>query len=195
MARAGALNVCSVHLMSSSSSPVQAVVAIYTGPLQGVRFADIDSDSLAHLATEVESITSDVEKLEAQLASLRSALAQKEESLLVLTQQALAYARIYAENDETLTAELNAIALPRATKPRKNGVSKSPERKARAPKEEGQLGADSAGAGAEAELETVAAAAKSKRKAPAVAVESDKEAIATRPGRRKLPTRTGRAAR
>ena len=36
-----------------------------------------------------------------------------------LAQQALAYARIYAENDEALSAELNDIALPRAAKPRK----------------------------------------------------------------------------
>jgi hypothetical protein len=61
--------------MTSLSSPVQAVVAIYSGPLQGISFADIDADSLSSLASEVESIGGEVEALEAQLLSLREALA------------------------------------------------------------------------------------------------------------------------
>src|SRR5690606_4780311 len=100
--------------MSSLPAPLQAVVDLFTGPLQGVRFADIDGEGLGTLATEVESLSNEAEALESQLASYREALAQKQEALNALAQQALAYARIYAENDETLSAELEEISLPRS---------------------------------------------------------------------------------
>lgn len=188
--------------MSSLSSPVQAVVALYSGPLEGVRFADIDAESLGNLATEVETISAEVEALEAQLGSLREALAQKEELLLSITQQALAYARIYAESDEALTAELNEIALPKGNKPRKSAGNKSSERGARASKDAADGSADEGATDAEVvEAEPVAAAkaaepAKGKRRAAVAEVEAKEEpAPAAKAGRRKLPTRSGRAAR
>jgi hypothetical protein len=66
-----------------------------------------------------------VERQEATLAELKQGLAQRQEALLVLAQQALAYARVYAENDEPLLEELNRISLPRAAKPRKPGTAKA----------------------------------------------------------------------
>ncbi len=105
--------------MTSLSPPLQAVVALFRGPLAGVRFADVDANGLSSLAAEVESATAEIEAHEAKLAELRQDLAQRHEALLTLAQQALAYARIYAENDETLAAELGQIVLPRAAKPRK----------------------------------------------------------------------------
>ena len=41
---------------------------------------------------------------------------EKQEALLLRAQRALAYARVYAESDTTLTASLEAIGLPRATR-------------------------------------------------------------------------------
>ncbi len=194
LARSRPLNVCSVATMTSLSSPLQAVISLFSGPLHGVRFADIDADGLSSLATEVESLGSEVESLDAQLTNLRDALAQKQEALLALAQQALAYARIYAESDEALTAELNEIALPRATKPRKGGSMK-PERGTKAPKEDTDNNINGSVADVEAgEVEPAPAPTKSKRKA-AVAEEPKEETAAPAAGRRKLPTRAGRAAR
>jgi hypothetical protein len=110
--------------MTSLSPPIQSVLELFKGPLSGVRFADIDATGLASLAAEVESAASEVQRQEAQLAELRQALAQRQEALLVLAQQALAYARVYAENDEPLLEELNRISLPRAAKPRKPSAAK-----------------------------------------------------------------------
>lgn len=90
-----------------------------------VRFADVDAEGLASLAAEVERAASGVADQEAKLAELRQSLAQAQESLLVLAQRALAYARVYAENNDELTEELNQIALPRAQKPRKPPVLKA----------------------------------------------------------------------
>lgn len=105
--------------MSSLSPSIQAVVQLFEGPLSGVRFADIDGSGLGRLATEVEEATRQVQAHEAQLAELRQVLAQRQEALLTLAQRALSYARVYAEGDEALTAELAQIALPKPSKPRK----------------------------------------------------------------------------
>jgi hypothetical protein len=121
--------------MTSLSPPLQAVVALFRGPLSHVRFADIDAAGLTGLATEVEAAAREVEQQEAKLVELRQSLAQRQEALLALAQQALAYARIYAENDEALSAELNDIALPRAAKPRKPAAPKATRAEEPAPAE------------------------------------------------------------
>jgi hypothetical protein len=111
--------------MTSLSPQIQSVLELFKGPLASVRFADIDATGLANLAAEVEAVGSEAEEQEAKLAELRQDLAQKQEALLVLAQRALAYARVYAENDEPLLEELNRISLPRAAKPRKPSVPKA----------------------------------------------------------------------
>jgi hypothetical protein len=111
--------------MTSLSPQIQSVLELFKGPLASVRFADIDATGLANLAAEVEAVGSEAEEQEAKLAELRQDLAQKQEALLVLAQRALAYARVYAENDEPLLEELNRIALPRAAKPRKPSAAKA----------------------------------------------------------------------
>lgn len=186
--------------MSSLSSPLQSVVALFTGPLQGVRFADIDGEGLGALASEVESLNGEVEAHEAHLAQLRETLSQKQETLLALAQQALAYARIYAEGDETLSAELNEIALPRATKPRKSTAPKTPsERGTKTSKDE------STEAPVDTSHEELTAEAvppsgtKSKRKGgesdasrKSVEAEAPSEPAAAAAGRRKIPARRAR---
>jgi hypothetical protein len=105
--------------MSSLSPSIQSVVQLFRGPLSGVRFGDIDAAGLGQLAAEVETTAAEVEAQEAKVAELKQSLAQRQEALLQLAQQALAYARIYAEGDDALTAELGQISLPRPAKPRK----------------------------------------------------------------------------
>ena len=110
--------------MTSLPAPVQAVLELFQGPLSDVRFADVDAAGLARLATEVEGAASAVAQQEAQLAELKQTLADRQDALLLLTQRAVAYARVYAEHDEALTAQLANIVLPRAAKPRKASVAK-----------------------------------------------------------------------
>lgn len=121
--------------MTSLSAPVQAVLELFQGPLSDVRFADVDAAGLANLAAEVEGAASAVARQEAQLNELRQTLADRQDALLLLTQRAVAYARVYAEHDEALTAQLANITLPRASKPRKAGAAKPPSAEAAAPSE------------------------------------------------------------
>jgi hypothetical protein len=135
--------------MTSLSPSIQSVLELFKGPLSNVRFADIDAEGLARVAAEVEAAGSEVQRQEDELTTLRQTLAQRQEALLVLAQQALAYARVYAENDEPLLEELNRIALPRSAKPRKASTSSNGARTPRV-----EPGAE-AGAGANARGETL----------------------------------------
>lgn len=173
--------------MTSLSPPLQAVVALFRGPLQNVRFADIDAAGLSNLAQEVEGAAAEVEAHEAKLAEQRQLLAQKLEALSALAQQALAYARIYAEGDEALTAELNDIALPRASKPRKAAPAKPAAR-------DGEPAAAMSEPSSENTAAEVAAAVEPSASAAAEGAEADDGAASAKPGRRKVQRRLGRPA-
>jgi hypothetical protein len=99
--------------MTAISPPIQAVLDLFSTSLAEVRFGDVDAQSLARIATEVEAAADAVACAQAALDAARAELHGREEALLVHTQRALAYARVYAESDETLSARLEAITLPR----------------------------------------------------------------------------------
>lgn len=179
--------------MTSLSPQLQAVVALFRGPLQNVRFADIDAAGLTTLAQEVEGAAAEVQAYETKLSELRQLLAQKQESLLGLAQQALAYARIYAEGDEALSAELNEIALPRAAKPRKPASAKPAAREAdSAPTEAAPVVAEATSARA-AEAGT-AGAEEAAPEAEGATEAAPDDVAAPKLGRRKVQRRLGRAA-
>ena len=110
--------------MTSLSAPLQSVIDIFQGPLAGVRFADVDAAGLASLAAEVDNAATAVAQQEAHLSALRQTLAERQDALLVLAHRAVAYARVYCEQDDALTKQLAGITLPRAAKPRKPGAAK-----------------------------------------------------------------------
>jgi multidrug efflux pump subunit AcrA (membrane-fusion protein) len=97
-------------------SPIQSLLDLFTTALADVRFADVDGQTLARVAADVEAAIAVVSSAEAALASAREALQERQEALLQQAQRALAYARVYAESDEALTERLGAIALPRGTR-------------------------------------------------------------------------------
>lgn len=114
--------------MTSLPPLVQSVLDLFQGPLSGVRFADIDAAGLAKSAAEVEAASAEVQRQQAALAESQRDLDERLEALVGLAHQALAYARVYAENDEQLSEEVNRIALPKAPKPRKTNGVKAPAR-------------------------------------------------------------------
>ena len=111
--------------MTTLSPAVLSILELFKGPLSSVRFADVDAEGLAALAADVERAALAVADQEAKLAELRQGLAARQEALLVLAQRALAYARVYAENNDELLEELNGISLPRVAKARKPNAMKS----------------------------------------------------------------------
>jgi hypothetical protein len=95
---------------------VQALLDLFATSLADVRFADVDGPSLARCAAEVEAAAQAEAVARSALDAANLALQEKQEALLRRAQRALAYARVYAESDTTLTASLEAIGLLRATR-------------------------------------------------------------------------------
>jgi hypothetical protein len=99
--------------MTAISPQIQAVLDIFAAALADERFGDIDAQSLARIAAEVQSASAVVASTQLTLDAARAELHSREEALLLHAQRALAYARVYAESDEALSARLEAITLPR----------------------------------------------------------------------------------
>jgi hypothetical protein len=98
------------------SPPIQSLLDLFTTSLADVRFADLDGQTLARLAEGVVTAADTVAAAQSALDAARDALNERQETLLHQAQRALAYARVFAESDETLTAQLDAISLPRAAR-------------------------------------------------------------------------------
>ncbi len=102
--------------MNAIHPAVQALLQLFATTLADVRFADVDGSTLARCAAEVEGAAQAEAVARSALDAALLALQEKQEALLQRAQRALAYARVYAENDPTLAASLEAIGLPRATR-------------------------------------------------------------------------------
>jgi hypothetical protein len=95
-------------------SAVQEVVDLFVSELGSLKFGDLEPTSLAAACEEVNAVAADVIRAEAALENTRAVLAEKRDALLQKAQRALAYARVYAENQPDLAARLERIALPRS---------------------------------------------------------------------------------
>jgi hypothetical protein len=96
--------------------PIQTLLDLFTASLADVRFADVDGQTLGRCAAEVESAAEAVAAAQATLDGARETLRLKQDILLQRAQSALAYARVYAEGDEALSTQLDAVSLPRSTR-------------------------------------------------------------------------------
>ena len=110
--------------MSTIPSPVRTLVDLFSTELADVRFGDVDAKTLATLASEVEAAADALASAQALLDDARSKLQERQDTLLHQAQRALAYARVYAEADVTLSARVEAISLPR---PARRGRAESGE--------------------------------------------------------------------
>jgi ElaB/YqjD/DUF883 family membrane-anchored ribosome-binding protein len=110
-------------------SAVQEVIDLFVGELASLKFGDLEPTSLAAAAEEVKASAADVIRAEAALENTRAVLAEKRDALLQRAQRALAYARVYAENQPELASRLERIALPRS--PRRSAKSEASMRDAK----------------------------------------------------------------
>jgi len=103
------------------SPPIQSLLDLFTTSLADVRFADLDGQTLARLAAGVSAAADTVAAAQSALDAARETLNERQETLLHQSQRALAYARVFAESDDALTAQLEAIALPRPARRARSG--------------------------------------------------------------------------
>lgn len=110
--------------MDSAISPgMQAVVELFDTDLLQLKFPDVDQGVLREAAERVLAQAELVAAAEQALAVAREGLSDAQELLLSKCQRALAYARVYAEEDRELSRRLDAISLPR---PRAKAAPTSP---------------------------------------------------------------------
>jgi hypothetical protein len=102
--------------MTAIPAPIQTLLDLFTTSLVDVRFADVDAPALARLASGVEAAAEAVSDAQAALDATREALQERQDALLQHAQRALAYARVYAEGDASLSERLDTVNLPRATR-------------------------------------------------------------------------------
>lgn len=93
-------------------APLQALLDLFATELAEVHFADIDASTLARLTHEVQVANETMTAAQAVLDGARTALQERRDTLVQHAHRALAYAKVYAENDDALTARLEAITLP-----------------------------------------------------------------------------------
>jgi hypothetical protein len=151
---------------SPINSGVQAVVELFDADLGQLKFPDVDQAVLGEAVARVLGQAETVAAAEAALATAREALSDAQETLLGKCQRALAYARVYAEEDRELLRKIEAINLPRSrsksalASPAEQGEPRASRRGRRSPPASGPLFLDPAGsapAGDEASADSCAA--------------------------------------
>jgi hypothetical protein len=105
---------------------VAALLEVFESALSDLRFADLDANVLSGLSAEVAAAAESVAAKQVALDEARSALQERQNVLLQQAQRALAYARVYAENDFELRAKLEAISLPKPARAPRRVTAETP---------------------------------------------------------------------
>lgn len=78
-----------------------------------LRFPDLDAKVLHEAVARVKETSLEVAQAEAALQAAKGVLEREHETLLRLAQRAHAYLKVFAEADERLSEQVEAISLPR----------------------------------------------------------------------------------
>lgn len=114
------------------TEPLAALIDVFGEHAQALCFPDVDHSTLEALATELRQAAAEVERQERALAQARQALDERREVLRARAERGLAYARIFAEDDDELRERLEAIELGGAARPAsKRAGKKAPPRRTR----------------------------------------------------------------
>jgi hypothetical protein len=103
------------------------VVKLFAGALSDVRFPDVDGATLHAAAETVRERARELETARRALATAERHLADATAQLREQALRGVAYARVYAADDDGLTTALDGLGLEhRARKPRKRRTRKPP---------------------------------------------------------------------
>ena len=94
------------------TTPSDAVLRFFQEVLADVRFPGLDAAVLTTAAAKVREADAEVARCALALEAARAGLAHAQDALCAKSERALAYARIYAEDDPALRAQLDAIGGP-----------------------------------------------------------------------------------
>ena len=98
------------------SPALHSLLDLFASDLKQVKFPDMDASVLQDAATRVRERAEALAKAQAAMEAARLALHESQEALLQRGQRALAYVRVFAEENPELSAKLDGISLPRAAR-------------------------------------------------------------------------------
>ncbi len=114
------------------AGPYVALLEVFGAHADVLRFPDIDHDTLVDLAEQVRETAAEVARCEQALARCKDALSERQATLRHRIERGLAYAQIYAQDDEPLREQLELIELsPTRTTSKGKTKPKRPPRRTR----------------------------------------------------------------
>jgi hypothetical protein len=127
--------------MNPIPTAIQEVLDLFEDQLAPITFGGLETRVLTAAAETVRVAADALAAAEAAAEAARAVLVERQEELALKAQRALAYARIYAEDDPPLLEKVEAIALPRVGRrapreeaPAQTGNVPPPRRRGRPPK-------------------------------------------------------------
>lgn len=118
---------------------------LFTGPLRDVSFPGVDANAVAELvahaeagAESVESARAALREAQTNLVAAEAAFADRRALLVSKAQLAVAYARVFAQDDPELLAAVESVSVPRlrsaASTPANVAAPAAPRKRGRPPK-------------------------------------------------------------
>jgi len=122
--------------LDATPALARQVIELYSDSLTDVRFPDLDLEDLLSLQNDLHDAQLEIERLETELAQARSELETRNQALLTKSERALAYARVYAQGDEELSARISEIDRSKKNSAGDTGSSmgEAPAKRGRKPK-------------------------------------------------------------
>jgi hypothetical protein len=114
------------------SEPIAALIDVFGAHAAGLCFPDVDHATLEGLAAELRQAAAEVERCERALQQARQVLDERRDALRARAERGLAYARIYADDDQALREQLEGIDLGGSVQPAaKRTTKRHPPRRSR----------------------------------------------------------------
>ncbi len=113
------------QLLQPIPSAVRQLVELFGEALTEIQFPDVTHAKLTELCQQVETSADALKEAQAQVAEATIALEETQTALLKRAKQALAYAKVFAEDDVDLSDRLAQISLDERGGKRKSKKSNS----------------------------------------------------------------------
>jgi ElaB/YqjD/DUF883 family membrane-anchored ribosome-binding protein len=124
------------------TTPLDSLMDFFRAELASVQFPGVDAKVLDAASSRIDAALETVRHAESELDAARATLAAAQDDAQQKAQRALAYARVYAQDNPSLLARLDALSSPVVPPP-------APRRRGRPPKSSTPLFAEPEAAAAE----------------------------------------------
>ena len=115
---------------------VRELLELFRGPLEAVSFPDVDGAVLEERCNALRAAEAEVSGLFAALEAAQTKLSDERTALEKCAERGLAYARVFASDNEELVLKLDALSLGTPKKAARKAKNKVPKAKAQKAQQE-----------------------------------------------------------